>query len=103
MRDAEVEAADAKRARRIGEFVDALAHGVGVMGLEAGALLSVKVRFPTEEDPSTLLIVRARSGEGLVIGFVGAYSLGDAILAWRARIGAGTMKWREDVPWEQRA
>lgn len=102
VRDVEAEARRAKRHARIGEFVCALSQGAGTRGLAEGVLVSVKARFPTEEEPSTLLVVRARSEEGAVIAFVGAYSLGDALLAWRARVSAGSMKWREDVPWEQR-
>lgn len=68
-----------------------------------GELRSLRVRFPTEEEPSTLLIVRVSTEEGPMISFVGAFSLVDALLAWGARVKSGTMKWREDLPWEQRS
>ncbi len=102
MRDAEAEAALDKRHRRLGEFVDGMGKGVVVASLEGGALVSVKVRFPTEEEPSTLLIVRVLAEKGPLIGFVGAYGMGDALLALRARVLGKGVKWREDVPWGQR-
>lgn len=102
MRNVDAEASDEKRYVRIGEFVDRLGGRAGVESLEGGVLKSVRVRFPTEEDPSALLIVRASAEEGERIAFIGAYGCGDAILAWRAKDKAGRMKWREDVPWEDR-
>lgn len=102
VRDVDKEAAEARRARRIGEFIDGLGSGAGVRGLANGVLVGVKIRFPTEEDPSTLLSIRALDGDEALIGFVGAYCLGDAVLAWWARIHRGSMKWREDLPWNER-
>lgn len=102
MRDVDQEQVQEKRARRIGEFIDQLGSGVGVRDLPGGVLTAYKVRFPTEEEPNALVIVRARTREGLWIAFVGAYGLGDAVLAWRARQAGKGMRWREDVPYDER-
>lgn len=102
MRDIEAEDAAARRHRRIGEFMDSLARGQGKGRLEGGDLISFRIRFSTEDEPSTLLIVRCVAAEGPRIAFVGAYQVGDALLAWRARSVSKTMRWREDVPWGER-
>lgn len=85
----------------MGEFLESLGAGRGVGGLEGGRVLSIKVRLPTEVEPSVLLVVRATSAAGPRIMFVGAYDLGDAILAWRARSVAEGIKWRIDVSYEE--
>lgn len=102
MRDIEKEAAADKRAARIGEFVEAWSAGDVLGGLAGGVLKDVRIRMPTEEDPGALVVVKASSDEGSRIAFVGAYNVGDALLAWRAKARAGSLKWREDVPWKQR-
>lgn len=102
VRDAEREAKDQRRHERVGEFLDAVAAGRGAEGLTEGRVTAIRMRLPSEEDPSTLLIVKVSSEEGDSIAFVGAFSLCDAILAWRARSEKGTMQWRDDVPWAER-
>lgn len=102
MRDIDQEGRAEKRAARIGAFIEAWGAEAALTGLVEGVLRDVRIRMPTEEDPGVLVIVRAFSAEGDRIVFVGAYNAGDALLAWRARAGAGSLKWRDDVPWEQR-
>lgn len=102
MRDVEREAAAERRSRRIGEFIESLSGDQDLRGLTKGRLVGFQVRMPAEEEPSALLIVRALAEEGRRIAFVGAFSVGDAILAWRAREGGKGMKWREDIPWAER-
>lgn len=102
MRDAAQEAKEERKCKRVGAFIRALREGAGVRSLPEGVLTSVKVRFPTEEEPSTLLVVRASSGEGPRIAFIGAYDVGDALLAWMKRDEGQRMRWRKDLPWEQR-
>lgn len=99
MRDIEAEAAEEKRAVSVGTFILQLTQGGGLGGLAGGVLKGFSVRMPTEEDPAVLLIVKAGSDKGPRVAFVGAYRLGDALLAWRARDRKGRMKWREDKPW----
>ena len=100
MRNAESEAVLGKRHARIGEFLDALGQGVGVRDLQEGRLISVRIRLPTEEEPSTLLVIRATAQRGGCVAFVGGFSVGDVVLAWRARMAGSGMKWREDKPWK---
>lgn len=100
MRDQEKEEAEAKRDRRVGEFLSSLAESGGTGSLEAGVLVSWRVRMPTEEDPGALLVVRADVETGPLVAFVGGYRVADVILAWRKRSLAGRMRWREDKPWE---
>ena len=102
MRDAKLEGAAEKRARRIGEFLEGLGAGAGVDRDGDWSLTSFRVRLPTEIEPSCLLIVRASVGGAPRIAFIGAFTVGDALLAWRARVAAGGVKWREDVPWAER-
>lgn len=100
VRDAEEEAVEGRRSRRIGEFIEALGSGAGVARVAGWSLKELRIRFPTEEEPSTLLIVKAQSPAGGRIAFVGAYSAADAVLAWRKRCTTGGLKWREDLPWD---
>lgn len=102
MRDAEREQGAERRARKIGDWIGAIEGGLPTAGLEGGKLTGLQVRFPTEEEPSTLLIIKASSEAGKHIAFVGAYNLGDALLAWLARAKGDRVRWREDVPWGQR-
>lgn len=102
MRDVDAEAAQEKREGRIGRFIQQLSEGGGLGGLEEGELRGLTIRFPTEEDPTALVVIRAAGAAGRRVAFIGAYRLGDALLAWRKRSQVGRMKWREDVPWEQR-
>ncbi len=102
MRDADREDAENARMRRVGEMMAAIGTEQATVGLEGGVVTDIRIRLPTEADPSVLLIVRASSGEDKHIAFVGAFSVPHAILAWRARCRTGGMKWREDVPFDQR-
>lgn len=102
MRNKDEETAEERRYAKIGEFIDAVGAGRGVGALEGARVTGITLRWPTEEEPSTLLVIRATSGTAKWVAFVGAYSAGDAVLAWRKRSLAGRMKWREDLPWERR-
>lgn len=102
MRDADVEAGTLRANARIGEFMASLSEGRGVQGLPDGVLTGFRLRLPTEQEPSVLLVIRAESAEGRHIAFVGAFSVFDALLAWRSRCQGAAMKWREDVPWDER-
>lgn len=102
MRDVEAEAAAEKVQANVGRYIKQLEQGGGLGGLEGGVLTGFTVRMPTEADPGVLVVVKASGAEGPVVAFVGAYTLERALLAWKARNQAGRMKWREDVPYEQR-
>lgn len=102
MRNAADEHKEGSRARRVGEFLEALEGVLPTAGLEGGRVTSLRIRLPTEAEPSTLLVVKASTEGGDFITFIGGYQVTDVILAWRARCTGGVMKWREDVPWEQR-
>lgn len=91
-----------RRCRRAGELLASIDDGVEVIGLDRGVLTGFRVRLPTEEEPSVLLLVRASDERGKHIAFVGAYGVVDALLAWRARRTGDGLKWREDVPWKER-
>lgn len=103
MRDVKAEERENGRLRRIGEFLAQLDEGGSPSGLKRGMIMDFRVRLRSEEEPSVLLIVRAEDGSGKHIAFVGAFSVADVLLAWRAREGAAGLKWREDVPWSQKA
>ena len=102
MRNASNEERAARRNRRIGELVEALGPESRPGWMGATEVTSIKIRFPTEAAPTTLLVIQANVEGNRKIGFVGAFSLGDALLALGARMREGSMRWREDVPWEQR-
>lgn len=102
MRDIEEEAVQDRRCRRVGEFLDKLGRGMGAEGLANGVLTDIRIRLATEEEPSVLLIVRGWDERGKHIAFVGAFSVIDALLAWRAKREHKGLKWREDVPWSER-
>lgn len=102
MRDVQSEEILGLRCRRVGEWLERLSTGVAPASLPEGRYDGFRVRLPTEQDPSTLLVVRASAKGEKWIAFVGAYTVADAVLAWRARDLEGTVKWREDVPWSER-
>lgn len=102
MRDAREEAVQERRCRRVGEFLDAVGRGLDAVGLKNGTLTDIRIRLASEEEPSVLLIVRGYDEAGKHIAFIGAFSVVDALLAWRAKEGSKGMKWREDVPWSER-
>ena len=103
MRDKEAEAREGRLNRRVGEWLAAVSTGRGAAGLEGGRVRQITMRLPTEEDPSTLLVVKAQNEVGSYVSFVGAYNLADALLAWRARCKNDRMRWRENRPWEDRS
>lgn len=99
---AEVEARERKVNERIGEFLRALERGQGTQGLEDAVITRLTIRFPTEQQPEALLVVKATAGGQEFVGFIGGLDVGQAMLMWRARDGQRGVKWREDVPWGQR-
>lgn len=90
------------RNRRIGEFLAAIGQGLGAKGILEGVVTRVTVRFPTESQPEALLVVKVTGSQGDFVGFVGGLDVVQAILVWRAKETAEGLKWREDVPWQQR-
>lgn len=102
VRDNELEGKVEKANARVGEFLAALTAGRGAEGLALGRVTGFRVRLPTVTEPSVLLIIRAESAEGRHIAFVGAFTVRDAVLAWRARSTEASIKWRVDVPWDER-
>lgn len=102
MRNIEEEAQEERRAVSLGTFIGRLGTGGGVEGLAEGVLTGFTVRMPTEEEPSALLVVKARTEAGKWVAFVGAYSLVDCMMAWRARERGAGLRWREDKPWGER-
>lgn len=101
-RNAEWEREYEKRCARAGEWLDALQEGHGVKGTDKGILKSFLLRCRTPEDPGVLLVVKAQTDAGGVIGFAGGLGMVEALLAWRAKDAAGGLKWRVDLPWEER-
>lgn len=102
MRNKEAEAAYLRRNERVGEFLGGLEHGRGVKGLEEGEITRVTILVPSRERPEALIAVKATTAAGKWVGFVGALTVSDAILMWRVRDERIGLKWREDIPWEQR-
>ena len=102
MRNEARERAWEKRVRRVGEWVEALSEGRGTTGLEGATLAGISVRMPTESQPETLLVIKARIGEDKYVAFCGALELAGALLAWRAKDGGKGLRWRVDVPWGER-
>lgn len=99
MRNANREAAQERKEGKVGAFVATLGEGGGLEDSSDKWVTGVTVRMPTELDPGVLVVVRASSGKGKWVAFVGAHNLTDALLAWRAKARAGVMKWRVDLPW----
>lgn len=102
MRNADMEARWARRLNNAAELLDSLLDGRGAKGIKGGVVTEVRLRLPTPDRVETLLVVKASDGVDGYIAFVGALNPVDALLTWRAKDGAGGLKWREDVPWTQR-
>jgi len=88
--------------RRAGEWLAAVAEGRGCQGLTGAQVTDIRVRFPTRENPETLLVVKARTANEKYIGFVGGLDVVQALLTWRAKDGGKGLKWRVDIPWSER-
>ena len=102
VRDAEREAREARKHRRVGEWLDRLEDAYEPQGLEGGAYTEVRIRLPVGDGGDTLLILKATGPAGKYIAFVGALDPLGAMLAWRSREGGPGMKWRVEVPWGER-
>jgi hypothetical protein len=64
---------------------------------EEGFLITgFSVRLPRTEDQDVLVVVRAITAEGPVVGFHGSLDLGEAIVGMIGRLQANTMKWKDD-------
>lgn len=102
MRDIDQEERLGKLYRRVGEWLAGLSHGMGAGSLPGGEVTSWRFKMATEDDPMTLLIVKATATTGDWIAFVGAPSVCGALLAWRAREAGAGLKWKADRPWADR-
>lgn len=100
MRNADLEKEWTKRVGAIGEFIEAVGKGRGVTGLPGGQVTRVTLRYPTEERPEALVVVKASGEGGDSVGFVGGLDIGAALLTWRAKDASKGLKWRADRPWE---
>lgn len=103
MRKVDAEARLDAQNRRVGEFIQALTRGRGASGIIGGEVARITIRLPTVDAPEVLLVVKAEGDEGRRIAFVGGLDIVQAILVWAAKDARGGLKWREDVPWEQRS
>lgn len=99
MRNAEKEAAWARRHQRAGEYLESLEEGQGPRGLGDGVVVEVRILTNAREQGDTLIVVKAREGERRFVAFVGARNIVEAVLAWRQKEAGSGLKWREDVPW----
>ena len=99
MRDGELEQVWTKRVSAIGEFMESIGKGRGVTGVPQGRVTRVTLRYPTEDRPEALVVVKVSGKDGDVVGFVGGLDVGTALLTWRAKDGAQGLKWRVDRPW----
>ncbi|MCK4627327.1 MAG: hypothetical protein KAV00_18590 [Phycisphaerae bacterium] len=99
MRNGELEQAWTKRVSAIGEFIEAVGNGRGTTGLPGGVVTRVTLRYPTEDRPEALVVVKVSAEDGDHVGFVGGLDIGTALLTWRAKDGVKGLKWREDRPW----
>lgn len=99
MRNVEREARYEKDMRRLGEFIESLDYDGGLGSLEGATLLGVVVRMATRGRPDVLIVIKASVEGTQYVAFVGALSLAQAVLTWRSKSLAGTIKWREDQPW----
>lgn len=102
MRNADREEAWNAANRRVGEWVETLGGGRQLPGLEGGVLDSISVRVPTEDRPEAFVVLKAHVGTDKFVAFVGALTVHQAFLTWRAKVAAGGLKWREDVPYGER-
>lgn len=102
MRQISVEEALEKKYARVGEFLQALTQGRGAEGILEGFVTGISIRLPSTDEPECLLVVKGAGVGGKYVAFVGGLDVVQAVLIWRAKAGAKGLKWREDVPWEQR-
>lgn len=102
MRKIDAEARVNTANRRVGEFLQGLTEGRGAEGVEDGKVTRLTIRLPTEDQPEALLVVKAEGSGGAFVAFVGGLGVCQALLVWGAKDRAGGLRWREDVPWDER-
>lgn len=102
MRNAGAEERLNRKNRRVGEFLDAIARGLEPRGLEGAQVVRINIRLATQLSPEALVVVKAVSENGRHIGFVGGLDIVQALLTWRAKEAGPGLRWREDVPYEER-
>lgn len=100
MRNKDREAEQEKQNGRVGEFIESLRWGQGCRGLEGGIVTGLNIRMPTDANPEALVVVKVEAAGEAYVGFVGALTLHQALLTWRAKDGSGGLKWRVDEPWQ---
>lgn len=99
MRAAEREAAWLKQMQRVGEQMASLEER-RTQGVPEGAhLVGFSARLATKERPEALLVLRATGDAGKFVAFIGALTLEQAILVWRAKVQIGGVRWRKDLPY----
>lgn len=102
MRNVDREQAYLKRLQAVGQLMEAVDNGRVCEGLEGGTLTGFTVKAPSTERPEVLVVVKARVGSEEYVAFVGALDLVTALLTWAARERTTGLKWRPNVPWEER-
>lgn len=103
MRAVDREAAWQKSVQRLGEFMGSLEELVDQGTPPGTRMVGLTVRLSTEGRPETLIVLKASGEGGAWVAFVGALDLAQALHTWRAKVTARSIKWREDVPYVQRA
>lgn len=102
MRNADAEARENTRNRRVGEFIQAVTDGQGAAGLETGRVSRITMRLPSRDDPEALVVVKASGEGGDFVAFIGGLDLVQALLTWAAKDQGKGLRWRVDIPWGQR-
>lgn len=69
---------------------------------EGPVLTDLRFNLEADNRTSVLIVVKARGPAGGLIGFVGGPDLGTAVLSLAKKLSRGALKWREDLPWEER-
>lgn len=98
MRAADLEKAWTKRMVRVGEWVAYLSTEGRLPGLEGAQLDEIRIRWGQPHRTDVLLVIKASVEEQRYVAFVGALTVADAMLAWRAKKMGGGLRWREDRP-----
>jgi len=101
-RDGDQERKYYQRLARAAEWLSGIEDGKGMDGLKTGCCTEVRIKMGASASGECLLVIKAYDETGKHIAFVGALDVIDALLTWRAKADHGGLKWREDVPWEER-
>lgn len=85
--------------KKVGRGVVGLGKLMELDDLDGIVFREIRVKPPVREGGDFMVIIKARTGPHVIVGFHAALDLPEAIRGAFERVKNDTMKWREDRPY----